>query len=153
MSIVKWSPIKELEEMRRDMERIFDEIFEPRRRRRWWPASGGEKGLIVPVVDMYDRKTEIVIKTELPGVSKENIDLTITKDAISIKGEVKKEEEVAEENYYSRERAFGAFTRTIQLPSEVDSEKAKATFKDGILEIVLPKKAEEMPKEIKVNIG
>jgi HSP20 family protein len=153
MSMVKWSPMKELEEMRRDMERIFDELFEPRRRRRWWPPAAGEKGVIVPAVDMYDRKTEIVIKTELPGVEKENIDLSITKDAITIKGEIKKDEEAADEAYFARERAFGAFARTIALPAEVDSEKAKASFKNGVLEIVLPKKEEATPKEIKVNIA
>lgn len=151
MSMVKWSPIKELEDMRRDMERIFDEIFEPRRRRRWWPA--GEQAVIVPNVDMYDRKTEIVLKAELPGVEKEGIDLTITKDSLTLKGEIKKEEEVSEEDYYSRERTYGSFSRTITLPVEVDSENAKAAFKNGILEIVLPKKEEAKPKEIKVNIG
>jgi HSP20 family protein len=154
MSMTKWMPLKELEDMRRDMERIFEEVFEPRRRRRWWPGGpGGEKGLIVPALDMYDRKTDFVIKVELPGVSRDNIDLTITKEAITIKGEIKKDEEAPEESYYARERVVGPFSRTIQLPTEVESERAKATFKDGILEIVLPKKAEEMPKEIKVNIG
>ncbi len=152
MSMVKWSPMKELEEMRRDMERVFDQIFEPKGRRRWWP-SAAEKGVIVPSVDMYDRQNEIVLKAELPGVEKDGIDLTITKDTLILKGEMKKDEEVSEENYYSRERAFGTFARTIALPADVDSEKARATFKNGVLEIVLPKREEAKPKEIKVNIG
>lgn len=153
MSIVKWSPMKELEEMRRDMERLFDEFFEPtRRRRRWWPKPS-EVGVVVPNIDMYDRKSEIVVKAELPGVEKEDIDLTITKDSLTIKGEAKKEEEIKEENYYACERSYGSFTRTIALPTEVDSEKAKATFKNGVLEIVLPKKEEAKPKEIKVEVS
>ncbi|MEW6675063.1 MAG: Hsp20/alpha crystallin family protein [Nitrospirota bacterium] len=152
MSIVKWSPFKELESMRRDMERLFEEFFEPApRRRRLWPRF--EPGVVVPNVDMYDRKNEIVVKAELPGVEKENIDLKITENNLTIKGEVKKEEEIKEEDYYSREMSYGSFTRTIALPSEVDSSKAKATFKNGILEITLPKKEEAKPKEIKVEVS
>lgn len=153
MSVVKWSPMKELEDMRRDMERLFDEFFEPTsRRRRWW-VKPAETGVVVPNIDMYDRKSEIVLKAELPGVEKENIDLTITKDSITLKGEVKRDEEIKEEDFYARERVFGSFTRTMTLPSEVDSEKAKATFKNGVLEIVLPKKEEAKAKEIKVEVS
>jgi HSP20 family protein len=152
MSVVKWSPFKELEEMRREMERLFDEFFAPpRRRRRWWPVA--EEGVLVPTVDMYDRKGEIVVRAELPGVKKEDIELTITKDTLTIKAEVKRTEEVAEEDYYVRERSFGTFSRTLALPVEVDSERAKASFKDGVLEVLLPKREEARPKEIKVEIG
>lgn len=153
MSIVKWSPMKELEEMRKEMERHFEEFFEPfHRRRRWWPKPS-EGGVIVPNVDVYDRKNEIVVKAEIPGAEKDRIDLTITKDAITIKGEVKKEEEIKDEDYFAREISYGSFTRTVALPTEVESEKAKAIFKNGILEIVLPKKEEAKPKEIKVEVS
>jgi len=138
--------------MRREMERLFDEFFAPpRRRRRWWPVA--EEGVLVPTVDMYDRKGEIVVRAELPGVKKEDIELTITKDTLTIKAEVKRTEEVAEEDYYVRERSFGTFSRTLALPVEVDSERAKASFKDGVLEVLLPKREEARPKEIKVEIG
>jgi|PlaIllAssembly_1097288.scaffolds.fasta_scaffold01706_2 HSP20 family protein len=153
MSIVKWSPMKELEGMRRDMERLFEDVFEPsRRRRHWWPKSP-EGGVVVPNIDMYDRKTEIVVKAELPGVERDNIDLTITRDTITMKGESRREAEIKEEDYYSREISYGNFTRSVTLPAEVESEKAKATFKNGILEIVLPKKEEAKPKEIKVEVS
>lgn len=152
MSIVKWSPFRELETMRRDMERLFEELFEPVVRRGRW-ITKREHGVVVPNVDMYDRKNEIVVKAEIPGVEKENIDLKITDNNLTIKGEIKKEEEVKEEDYYSCERSYGSFTRTIALPSEVDSLKAKATFKNGILEITLPKKEEAKPKEIKIEVS
>ncbi len=147
--------MKELEEMRRDMDRILEEFFEPsRRRRRWWPlAMPSEAGVVVPNIDIFDRKNEIVVQTELPGVEKDNIDLTITKDSLTMKGEIRRDEEVKEEAYFSRERSYGSFTRTVALPGEVESEKAKATFKNGILEIVLPKKEEAKPKEIKVEVS
>ncbi|MGE5239344.1 MAG: Hsp20/alpha crystallin family protein [Chloroflexota bacterium] len=151
MAVVKWSPLKELEDMRRDMDRLFDEFFSPVRRRRTWPART-EGGTIVPSIDLYDRKAEIVLKVELPGVSRENIELTITKESLMIKGEIKKDEDVKEEDYYVSERAFGSFSRTIALPVEVESEKAKAMFKDGVLEVALPKRQEAQPKEVKIEV-
>lgn len=145
--------MKEMEGMRRDMERLFEEFFEPSaRRRRWWPTPA-EAGAIVPNINVYDRKNEIVLKAELPGVEKDNIALAITKDSITLKGESKKDEEVKEEDYYSREISYGSFARTISLPAEVDGEKAKASFKNGVLEVVLPKKEEAKPKEIKVQVS
>lgn len=155
MSIAKWSPMKELEDMRRDMDRLLEELFAPSgRRRRWWPVTRpSETGVIVPNTDMFDKGSEIVVQVELPGVERDDIDLTIAKDSLTIKGEAKRSGEVMEEEYYSRERAYGNFTRTITLPTEVESEKAKASFKNGILEIVLPKKEEAKPKEIKVEVS
>jgi len=151
MSLVKWGPLKELEEMRRDMDRIFDEIFSPlpRRRRTW--GEKPETAPIVPNVEIYDRKNEIVFRAELPGVKKEDIDLSITKDSLTLKGEIKKEEET-ETAYYVSEISYGSFARTVALPVEVESEKAKATFKNGILELVLPKQEEAKPKEIKIEV-
>lgn len=153
MSIMKWSPMKELEDMRRDMERLFEEFFEPmRRRRRWWgrPVSGG---VMIPNIELYDRKNEIVLKAEIPGVDKKDIDLTITENSLTIKGETKRTEEVKEEDFYASEISYGSFSRTIPLPVDVESDKAKATYKDGILEIVIPKKEEAKPKEIKVDVA
>ncbi len=141
--------MKELEQMRRDMERLFEEFFKPVRRRWYLP----EEGVIVPNIELYDRKSELVLRAELPGVSKEDIHLTISDDRLTIKGEVKKQEEVSEESYYISEIRYGSFSRSITLPVDVDSEKAKATFKDGILEVVLPKKEEARPREIKVEVS
>ena len=153
MSITKWSPMKELEEMRRDMERLFEEFFEPvRRRRRWWGRSYDE-GVMVPNIELYDRKNELVLRAELPGVEKKDIDLTISENSLTVKGETRRTEEVQEEDFYASEITYGSFSRTIPLPVEVDSENAKATFKNGILEIVLPKKEEAKPKEIKVEVA
>ncbi len=149
MSIDKWSPLKELEDMRKDMDRLFDEFTKPARRRRIWPKS---EGVLIPNIDLYDKKNEIVLKVELPGVRREDIDLTITKDSLIIKGDVKRDEDVPEENYYIAERIYGAFSRTITLPFEVESEQAQATMSNGLLEIVLPKREEAKPKEIKIEV-
>ncbi|MBI5234022.1 MAG: Hsp20/alpha crystallin family protein [Deltaproteobacteria bacterium] len=153
MSIVKWGPLKELEDMRRDMDRLFDEFFVPasRRRRSWSGAS--EAGVIVPDIEMYDRNDEIVVRAEVPGLKKEDIDLTISEDSLVLKGVIKKDEDVKDEAYYAREISYGGISRTISLPSAVQSEKAKASFTDGILEIVLPKKEAARPKEIKIEVS
>lgn len=153
MSIVKWSPIKELEEMRRDMDRLFEEFFTPvTGRRRGWPMKP-ETGVIIPNIEMFDRKDEVVVRAELPGVTKEDIDLTITKDSLTLRGEMKKEEEVKQENCYISERSYGSFTRTIAMPVEIENEKASASFKEGVLEIVMPKREEARPKEIKIQVS
>lgn len=152
MTIVKWSPISEFENIRKDLDGLFGEFFEPVTRR----CSGSkrlESGIIVPHIDMLDRKGEIVVKADLPGLEKENIDLTITKDTLTIKGEVKEQEEVKEGDYYSLERSYGSFCRLIALPAEIDNSKVKATYKKGVLEITLPKTEEAKPKEIKVEIS
>jgi HSP20 family protein len=149
MAIDKWSPLKELEDMRRDMDRLFDEFTKPARRRRTWPKS---EGLVIPSIDLYDKKTDIVVKIELPGVRREDIDLTITKDTLMLKGEIKKDDDVQEEDYYISERMFGSFSRTVALPFEVESEKAQATMNNGLLEIVIPKREQARPKEIKIEV-
>jgi HSP20 family protein len=139
--------------MRRNMDKLFGEFFETTPRSDWplWPRLKPE--IVVPNIDMYDKKDKIVVKAELPGMTKDHIDLTINEGSLTLKGEVKKEEEVKEEDYYSRERSYGSFTRTIVLPAAVDESKVKAKFKDGVLEITLPKKEEAKPKEIKVDVS
>ncbi len=148
MSIVKWSPLKELEEMRKEMDRLFEEFLSPVRRRR----DVSTEGIISPNVDIFDRQGEIVIQVELPGVKKDDIDLTLTDDRLIVKGEIKKPEGIKDEDYILNERRYGAFTRTINLPPDIDKSSVKAGLKDGILEIVLTRKAEAKPKEIKIPL-
>jgi HSP20 family protein len=152
MTLVRWSPAKELDAIRRDMERLFGDVVEPFGRRRVFFPRLTEREGGLPSIDMYDRKNEIVVKAALPGVEKENVDLTITNDSVTIKGETKKESEVKEEDYYCSECTYGSFVRTIALPKEVDASKAKATFKNGMLEITLPKLEEAKAKEVKLKI-
>lgn len=152
MSVMRWGSLKELEDMRRDMDRLFEEFFAPARRRRTWPVKT-ETAVVAPSIDMLDRENEIVVRAELPGVNKEDLDISLTKEALVLKGEVKREEETKEANYYLSERSYGSFSRTIPLPVEVDTERVKASFKNGILELVIPKKEESKPKEIKIEVS
>ncbi len=149
MTLVPWEP-KEIKRLRD----LFDDFFdfellpESRRltRRRW--MEGGEWS---PLVDVIDKKDNILVKAELPGVDKKDVKISLGENTLTIRGERKEEKEIKKEDYYCCERAFGAYSRTIALPVEVDKTKAKATFKNGILEITLPKKEEIKPKEIEIQ--
>ncbi len=152
MTLVKWRPIREFDTLRRDMERLFEDVFEPFGRRHRWLPRLSERDEIVPNVDMLDRKNEIVVKAQLPGVEKGDVDLAITKDSLTIKGEIKKEEEEKKENYYCSECTYGSFLRTIPLPAEIDTAKVKADFKNGVLKVKLPKLEEAKAKEVKVKV-
>jgi len=105
-----------------------------------------------PAVDVFEEKDDIVVKAELPGIEKDNIEVNLTDHHLTIKGEKKKEEEVKDERYYRSERSYGSFMRTVELPKDVHADKVKASFKNGILEVRLPKTEDAKAKEIKVRV-
>lgn len=153
--MVKAEPTKALSPFE-DMERMFEEFF-----RRpfsligpsWLPRFGLlEREEISPTVDIFEEGGDVVVKAELPGMKKEDIDVNITDDTISISGEKKKEEKVEKKNYYRLERSHGSFTRSFRMPTKVQTDKAKANFKDGVLEVRIPKTEEAKKKEKKIPI-
>ncbi len=105
-----------------------------------------------PSVDIFEDKENVVVKAEIPGVKKEELEVNVTEDSVVLSGEKKKEEKVEEKDYYRYERSYGSFHRTLPLPTEVQSDKAKAQFKDGVLKITIPKTPEAKKKEVKVKI-
>jgi HSP20 family protein len=138
------------------MEKRFEEFF-----RRplsmlgpsWFPAIRmPEIGEVSAKVDIFEDGNDVVVKAELPGMKKEDLDVNLTDDTITVSGEKKKEEKIEKKDYYRVERSYGSFTRSFRLPKEVQSDKAKASFKDGVLEIRVPKTEEAMKKEKKVTI-
>lgn len=153
-AVAPWRPFADLTRWEREMERMFDDFFGRRLRpfmdERWWPAR--TISISAPAVDLYDEKDDIVAKADLPGMEKEDIEVNIMDNRLTVKGEKKKTEEVKEENYYRSERSYGAFSRTVDLPKEVQIEKARATFKNGVLEIRLPKTEQAKKKETKVKV-
>lgn len=152
-ALTPWRPFAELSRLERQMERMWDEFtggrLRPWRWRWGWPERLGE---IVPAVDLYEEKDEIVAKVELPGLEKDDVQVNITDNLLTIKGEKKKEEEIKEEDYYCCERSYGSFSRTIELPRAIQVDKARASFKKGVLEIRIPKTEEAKKKEIKVKV-
>jgi HSP20 family protein len=154
-AISPWRPFASLSRWEREMERMFDELFE----RRWSPfrigrllPSRAELSIPAVDVDVYEEKDQVVVKAELPGVDRENVEVSLADNILTLKGEKKKDEEIEEENYYRAERSYGAFVRTIELPVDVQAEKAKATFKNGVLEIRVPKSEEARRREVKIKV-
>ncbi len=148
MALMRWLPSRELDRFKREIDRMFDEFFGEER----FPSIGLQEGIAFPALDVYDAGDKIVVKAEIPGVSKDDIEIVVRDNELTIKGEKKKEEEVKEENYYYSERSFGKFVRTLRLPVEIKPEEVKARFKNGVLEIELPKVEEARPKEIKIQV-
>ncbi len=129
-----------------EMDKLFEDFFG----RGGFPST--TEGTWLPAVDIRETKKDIVVSVDLPAVNPKEVSISIFDDKLTIRGERKKEEEVKEESLYRSERIYGSFVRTIQLPSEVVGSKAKATYRDGVLKIVVPKSEKAMPKEIKVEI-
>ena len=141
------APFREFDRMRRDMDRLWDSFLEGTPRRR-----GEERGEWLPSLDVSETKNELVVKAEVPGMDAKDIDISLSDGVLTIKGEKKQEKEEKEADYHLIERSYGAFTRSIQLPKEVQGEKINASYKDGILRITLPKSEEAKKKEIKIKV-
>jgi HSP20 family protein len=141
----------------RDLESVFEDLFEDFGRTRPWARLLEPKRLRalmkpIPSIDVLEQGDEIVVRAELPGMQKEDIDVRLTDSTLTVKGEKKREEEVKEEDYHRSERTFGSILRTVSLPAEVKADAAKATFKDGVLEVRLPKTEEAKQKPVKVQV-
>jgi len=141
------APFREFERMRRDMDCLWDSFLEGAPRKR-----GEERGEWLPSLDVSETKNELVVKAEVPGMDAKDIDISLSDGMLTIKGEKKQEKEEKEGDYHLIERSYGAFTRSIQLPKEVQSDKINASYKDGILKIALPKSEEAKKKEIRIKV-
>lgn len=150
--VTPWRPFSELTRMEREAERLFGDFF---RKPLWgltWPERFREVGFREPVIEIYEEKDDVIIKAEVPGMKKEDLDINISGTLLTIKGEKKQEEEVKKKGYYYSERSYGSFLRTIDLPKEVQTDKARASFKDGVLELRLPKTDEAKRKDVKIKV-
>src|SRR3989344_435370 len=146
MALLKWDPFKDLITIQERMNRLFDETISKTH------APGEEiGGGWSPPVDIYETEEHIILKAELPGVNKNDIEVEIKNNMLVLKGERKFEKNVQEENYHRMERSYGSFQRVFTLPYKVNEEGIKARYHNGILEIVLMKVREQKPKYIKVE--
>ena len=140
--LARWEPFREMDDIRTGFDRLLERIS---------PSLYGE-GMWMPAVDIKDTGENLVVKAEVPGFDKKDINISLTGDTITISGKMQEEKEEKKAQYLYRERVSGSFTRSFTLPVPVDREKVKATCKDGVLEIILPKAEEAKTKEIKVNV-
>jgi HSP20 family protein len=129
--------------LRSTFDRLFDDV-------RPFRIGGGDESNYFPV-DLVETGDDIVVKASLPGVKPEDIDISVTGQVLTLKGESREDKEENEKGYYRRERRHGTFVRQFSLPTEVDSQKAQATFENGVLRLSLPKADQAKPKTIKVN--
>jgi HSP20 family protein len=115
--------------------------------------EGDSLGNWTPAVDIYDKGTEVVIHAEVPGLKKEDIDIRVENNILTIRGKKERKEEVKEEGYFRSERSYGSFTRSFSLPNTVEVSKIAADYKDGVLSLRLPKAEEAKPRQIEVKIS
>jgi HSP20 family protein len=143
--IKRWDPLREIISLREDMDRLFNTFFGKH-------MTEEIEGIWIPVIDIEEDNENFIVKAELPGLKREDVKISVRGNLLTISGERKQEEETKNKTYHRVERSYGKFSRTISLPSEVDMNKIKAVYKDGVLIITLPKPETLKPKEIEVEI-
>ncbi len=144
MAIVRWDPFRDFLTVQDEITKAFERFFGEGK-------AGTKLASWAPLVDVYEKGGNVVVRAEIPGLEAKDVEVHIEEDGLTIQGERKFEEEVKEENFYRLERRYGSFHRFIPFPTEVKTDKAKATFKNGVLEVVVPK-AEPKKKAIKLKV-
>ncbi len=147
MNLIKWNPWGEMESFSNRANRFFDGSFFPTE---WLNEESGLRNW-TPTVDVVENEKKIVIKAEIPGVDKKDIHVDLKDGILSITGERSYENEVKEEKFHRKERAFGKFRRSFALPEGLDPDKIDADYKDGVLKVEIPKPEEKKPKKIAVH--
>jgi HSP20 family protein len=142
-TLVRWDPLAEFARLSQG----FDHAL--------WSAPNGRAHRfdLTPAIDLSETDGEVILKASLPGVKPEDVDISINDGMLTVKGERKSEEKTEGANYYRQEIRYGAFSRSIPLPTRVNYEQADAEFKDGVLTVTLPKAEEVRPKQIKIRSG
>lgn len=148
MAVVKWDPFRDVEKLQNRINRMFEDSFGRSR------ELDDEMSLCAwkPAVDIYESETGIVLAAELPGVGKENVAVEVKDNILTLKGERLANPKIKEESYYRQERLYGTFQRSFTLQQNIQHNLIKATFKNGVLEIEIPRPEKEQPKQITVNI-
>jgi HSP20 family protein len=147
MAITRWRPFRDVVSIQDEVNKLFDDFFGNRPARIEWT-----EGVWNPSVDVTEDKDSLVVKAEMPGMSKDDVKVSVQDNVLTLKGEKKQEKEEKDKNYHRVERSYGSFCRSFQLPTSVKADKIKANYKDGVLSITLPKTEEVKPKEIPISI-
>ena len=145
-TLSRFEPFRGASALQEQINRLFGDVFE---------GVNGESNLTAwaPAVDIYETEHELVVKADLPDVDAKDLDIRVENNVLTIRGERKFEKKVNEQNYLRVERAYGAFARSFSLANTVNSENIKADYQNGVLTLVVPKREEAKPKQIKVNVG
>jgi HSP20 family protein len=144
-AITRWDPFRNLTAFQDQFNRMFESTLK---------ANQDNSALTTwaPAVDIYETENELVLKADLPEVEEKDIDVRIENNMLTIRGERKFEKSLKEDNYLRVERTFGSFSRSFSLPNTVDTETIRAIYKNGVLTVELPKRAESKPKQVRINV-
>ncbi len=146
MSITRWDPFQNLATLQDQVNRLFEAPLAGRR------AESSNLTAWAPAVDIYETENELVIKADLPDINEKDLDVRVENNMLTIRGERKFEQKVNEDNYLRIERTYGSFSRSFSLPTTVSTESIQAEYKNGVLTVQLPKRAESKPRQVKVNV-
>ena len=145
--LMTWDPIAEADSLRSELDRLFDHLaFRPNRSPHTWSQADW-----IPAMDVEETDSSIIVRTELPGMKRDDIKVSGSRDSLCISGERRFDGEGTKKNYQRIERAYGKFQRCLTLPSDVDWDKTKAVYRDGILELTLTKSAKSKARQITVQ--
>jgi HSP20 family protein len=149
-ALERWDPGREMSDLQRELNRLFDSFFG----RELMPGhqGAGRELAWAPVMDMYETKDELVVAAELPGVNEKDVQLSITGDVLTLRGERAPAQDMSQQTQYRGERWYGRFERSVALPIPVQADRVKASYRDGVLTVKLPKAEEIKPKEIKIDV-
>jgi|SRR4029453_3679058 HSP20 family protein len=148
MALVRWDPIRELDSLQGDMNRLFDRFFEGGR-----TANGSTARRWIPAMDLVETEDHLVLRGDLPGMTEDDVDIEIKDNVLTVSGERKSESEDRREGYHRVERSFGSFSRSLTLPQGIDPERVDAKFENGVLEVQIPKPAEAKPTRVQIGKG
>jgi len=144
-SVIRWELFRNVNSLQEQFSRLFDTSF---------PGRSSESDLTTwaPAVDIQETENELMLKADLPGIEEKDIDVRIENNTLTIRGERKFEKQVNEDNYLRVERSYGSFSRSFSLPNTINTEAINAEYKNGVLTVQMPKRAESKPKQVKVNV-
>lgn len=148
MALVRWDPVRELDSLQSDMNRLFDRFFDTR------PAGNGAAARRwIPAMDLVETENSLVLRADLPGMTEDDVEIEVKDGTLTVSGERRSESEEKKEGYHRVERSFGRFSRALTLPDGVDTSKINAGFDNGVLEVTIPKPEETRPTRIQIGSG
>ena len=148
MALIRWEPVRELNTIQSEMNRLFNSFFESSS-----PANGTSLRRWIPAMDLVETEADFVLRADLPGLTENDVNIELEDNVLTISGERKSQHEERKEGYYRVERGFGAFQRSLTLPEGVDPEGIRASFENGVLEVRVPKPEQRKPRKVTISAG
>ncbi len=151
MALVRWDPVREIDSLQGEMNRLFSTFFDTPTRRGNGSATANRRWL--PAMDLVETDEHFVLKADLPGMTDDDVSIELENNVLTVSGERKTEQEDKHEGYYRLERSTGAFSRSLTLPEGIDPDAIAATFDNGVLEVRIPKPVQAQPRKVQIGVG